>query len=378
MSLLGEGLRALPSPANTKEITMTMRRITLTLFIIAVMLATLGCALTNLLGFGRDADPVVETTPVAEVGDSSVPSGGQSAPTQAALSGDAEPEIASLDAFTSYRFESEMSSVESDTVTESLYVLVEFTTEPRASRMIMSSSKNGALSGETEMIQIGDSMYMRTGDEWLAMTGSAFDDDVIRSPYMGARDVPSPSECDNRGRETMNGYETVRYECRVDYMLGGSSALGLFSGTGWKGTFEYWLSTVHNVPVRVQYEATYTDPEGKPSTMRMESNTSLINEPIAIEAPEGVSPAGLPDDIPLIEGATDVSSFFTITTFKVSMAPGEVASWYKEAMEANGWSHDADSSWGDMLQYTKGDRSVMLSIEEAAGGSEVTIIGGDE
>jgi len=110
----------------------------------------------------------------------------------------------------------------------------------------------------------------------------------------------------------------------------------------------------------------------------MTIDLSSINEPIEIVVPEeALQNSGAPEDIPLPEDATEVASLGGLITFSSATAPGELATWYKDQMPANGWTLKSDSTMGElfMLEYTKDGRtaSFMITTDSDSGATSVLV-----
>jgi hypothetical protein len=105
----------------------------------------------------------------------------------------------------------------------------------------------------------------------------------------------------------------------------------------------------------------------------MQIDVTDINEPIAIEPPEGVEAPGMPEDVPIMAGATNVQSVMGINSVKIAATADEVLAFYDEGMAANGWEAEEGGIPG-MRTYTKENRQATLMVEEQDGGSEVTIM----
>ncbi|GAG13279.1 unnamed protein product, partial [marine sediment metagenome] len=141
---------------------------------------------------------------------------------------------------------------------------------------------------------------------------------------------------------------------------------------------DVWVSTKYDVAVRFIFTWQGKDEDGVAVEGRWESDVTDINEPIKIEAPEGVAAAGLPDDIPMIDGARDVNAMMGIVTFIVDKPVKDVTAYYKSAMPKNGWTFDEGGSMEFMLGFTKGDRMANFMLSEEGATTQVTIMVNEE
>jgi hypothetical protein len=225
--------------------------------------------------------------------------------------------------------------------------------------------------GELEMIQIGTTSYMRSNGEWMAAQLEDDADDQMN--WMSDPDDFTSGEGTYVGKETANGVSAKHYH----YVEAGVGGMGIGFGAADRAESDVWVSEEHNVVVKAVIEWEGKDVEGTQWTGSMGLDVTDINEPIVIEAPEGVEPPGMPEDVPLMEGATNVESVMGINTFNVAVSADEVIAFYDEEMAANGWEAE-DSGIPTMRTYVKGDRQAMLMVEETDGGCEVTIMIGEQ
>jgi len=105
--------------------------------------------------------------------------------------------------------------------------------------------------------------------------------------------------------------------------------------------------------------------------------TNAVSSEGAEELPSGtptiaptINPAesGLPDDIPLYPGATELFKMSQLVMFKAPDDPGVVVAYYKEQMLANGWSLTMETSQDDvsmqMWDKPKGQVTLIVSVQE--------------
>jgi len=252
-------------------------------------------------------------------------------------------------------------------------MLTEVVREPPAQRYVVTSFDESEGEMAIEIIQIGDVTYMRGPDgNWMSMTSSD-PTDMAEMDILEPDEAFNTDECDYKGKEKVNGLETKHYVCDTKALLSMPTQAG--TGSIEKGTAEYWVSTKYNVAVKVILDMVGKDEDGVELGIQWQVEVTDINEPIEIEAPEGVEEAGLPDDIPMIDGAYEMSAMTGIVNFKVDTPVAEVAEFYQSAMDRNGWTFDEDGSMGDMmLKFDKGERSANLMLAEEGESTTVTIM----
>lgn len=229
-----------------------------------------------------------------------------------------------------------------------------------------------AESGEMEMIQIGNASYIGSDGEWMSMQSSEDEAQDQIGWSFDPSDFAS-GEGTYVGTENVNGVSAKRYH----YEERGGGSLGLGFGAIDEADSDVWVSVEHNVVVKVATTWQGTDTDGTEYAGSLDLNVTDINQPVVIEAPEGVEPPGMPEDVPLMDGATNVQSMAGINTYDTSASLDDVIAFYDEEMPANGWTAGDDSIPG-MRQYTKGGRQAMLMVEEKDAGCSVTLMVAEE
>lgn len=249
----------------------------------------------------------------------------------------------------------------------SLDSAVEFVREPLAKRTITKSSRNGKDERPVETIRIGDDNYTGVEGQWLAtkVSGQEPAADPLASPdtYFGK------DKGTFVGLETVNGMATrhYRYDARpVNPVLGVSEVQEYRA--------DVWVSIEFKVYVKTTVHLVAVDPNKAKVTYDIASSLSDINKPIVIRAPEGVAEPGLPEDVPIMEGATNlVVSGGQVATFKVPRPLADVTKYYEDAMRARGWTAK-DSPARGMLAFSKGDRGAQVLLNAEGSSTGVSII----
>lgn len=243
-------------------------------------------------------------------------------------------------------------------------VLMEYVRTTPARRTVHSVKLPSGKTETSEFIQIGDTSYMGFGDEWMTMQSSEAED---VSDEMTSWADPSSfiEDCKYKGKETVNGLASKHYQCDEKVLIGRQANMFAKAGEARieQGGVDVWISTKYDIAVKVIWEWKGKDSDDKAFHWRMESEVYDINEPITIEKPEGAQQAGLPDDIPLIEGATDVNTIGPMVTFKSPLPQDDVIAYYKEQMAKNGWEME-EGVIPMMMSFTKGDRRAQVMVDE--------------
>ncbi|MFP3896281.1 MAG: Ig-like domain-containing protein [Anaerolineales bacterium] len=283
-------------------------------------------------------------------------------------------EVADVDALDSYRQTVTMRTREGDGEMEEMTYTIRAVREPPARHIVMSSTDEAEAQEFYEMIQIGSTQYIRTSseeDSWMTVAG---DEELAAEEAMGDLTLPSADEfmgdegCEMVGTEKISGLETKYYRCDLGFMEDEELSFE-------EAKSDIWVSTKYNLPIKVQATYTGKGSDDEDITWETEQVIDMINESIEIQAPEGVSETGLPDDIPLMDSATRVSNMGNIVTFQTTETVEAVTEFYKEEMPKEGWTEDEEQGGTPgYFGFTKEDRVANLMVTSDDGSTEVTIM----
>lgn len=251
-------------------------------------------------------------------------------------------------------------------------VLEEFVRKPAARRLVWTSADAGE-AGMLEFVQIGEDSYMDTGSGWVAMTTET---DIFEgNPFLSD---PFGVVSANRGKlveenVTVNGVVTNRYVFDESTL---GAALGLGAVAKAKG--DVWVSPELNIVVK--YVAHYEGKNlaiggGDEGVLDLVFDLTDINEPITIQAPEGVKPA-IPEDIPVLDDAAELTAVSGFVTYATTKSVDEVTAFYEAQMPARGWTKGEGLIPG-MIDFAKDGRTAQVMIQTEEGKTTVTIISGD-
>lgn len=280
--------------------------------------------------------------------------------------GDAPDEIASVEDLDSYHSIQtigwDLTGGETDESYE-MTIEVWVTRDPPAQRIKMGGTNEDGEPLAIEMIQIGNAAYMDFGTgEWMATTS-----DEASMTDMGYLTDPADyvtEDAENLGVETVNGRSARHYRTTDSWEM----ALGMADLE--EGQADWWVDEEEDLLVKMEITWTGTDDDGNHGTFFMTSDLLEVNEPIEITAPEGVAAPGLPEDIPMMDGATDFAAFGTMATFTVEGAVDDVVAYYESALADNGWTYAEDRSFAPtMLTFTKGSRSATVMVSDNEDGT---------
>ncbi|MGC9361154.1 MAG: hypothetical protein ACP5G7_12430, partial [Anaerolineae bacterium] len=212
-----------------------------------------------------------------------------------------------------------------------------------------------------ETISLDGATYINYGDKWIAMTA---EEETLEDPWFYSPDQYVSGDSQRVGTDTVNGYRCVHYRARETDALLGIEHLA---------EADYWVSTEHDIVVRGIVSWIVDTADGESGEWHMQWDITEINEPITIVAPEGVAKPGLPEDVPLMPGASNVSSMMGITSFEIDATADEVAAFYMEALEGNGWTHE-ESPIPVMHSFSKDSRELTLMLDDEQTPTAVTIM----
>ena len=259
-------------------------------------------------------------------------------------------------------------------------MLMEWVRETQATRTVINMSVGEEQESLSEIIQIGDMTYMKVNEQWMSMQSA--EEDTANDMLMGWSDPEGLiDECQSKGRDTIDGMATKHYYCDKDVFLRagilGMGSAGTLEGiTVDEGSYEVWVSTKHDIPVKTVWQWKGTHSDGDVYDWYFESAITDINGPITIEKPAEADEAGLPDDIPLMDGATEVGVFGDVVSFVAPVPQSEVIAYYEREMVANGWTKE-DTPFPSMMSFSKDGRSATVVIGEKDLPA-VTIMVGDQ
>ncbi len=332
-------------------------------WILLLVAALLVVSLSCLLFGGKDKEPVSEEGTTEEVGEEET--GGPSFDQDA---------LAGLD---SYRSTFTMrTDMEDGTITEITFEH-EATRDPAASRVVMKNTDNGTAS-EIEMIQVGDTSWMRMGEEWMQTSSDSATSFEQGMPYSADTftSVAEDKDYEFVGKEEVNGVQTRHY--RLSLVSRALTALAF--GDIDSGNIEVWVadeSDLPKFPVRFTLEAEGELQEGKQGTMTFSQEIYDVNADFTIEPPAEAAAGLLPEGVSPYPNAADVVSMSSFYSFSSTDDPATIAAFYKDAFEAAGWSQTDVTEMDTLITATwgkEGETSLNLMISaQDEGGSSVVI-----
>lgn len=294
--------------------------------------------------------------------------------------GDAQPltfDSGGLEQLDSYRATLSYELTRADGTVETFSIEQAATRDPRAQRFVMSSTE-----GDIEYIQIEDQMWIRFGEEWIQSSSDDMEESDFGSFLTTGDDWMSEiddGDYEFLGTENVNGLSTRHY--RVAYSAGWLNLLDQANADGEieDGTADVWIADDPDLPdfivrYRVELQGTL---EGADGTATLSQDVTDVNQPVTIEAPEGVAMGGLPEGVPVYPGASDVSTFGTMTTFTAPDDLETVATFYEDALSAAGWERGEGGMQMEGMAssvWTKDGGQLTLTITEDDSGLVTVLV----
>ena len=270
--------------------------------------------------------------------------------------------------------------------TQTIEFSIEYTSEPLAQHMSMSGEALGAEGETIELYFVEDTMYMKMGDQWIAMP--ATEEDIETDAFLST-DALLEDVCGwkDQGREEIDGIKVRHWaftkedfdECMLLEDLTGMGELTDAGG-------DLYVAEDGNYVVLMEmfFEGEDLDldlgeegEEAKAQRMEIRYETSDVNEPFIIEVPpEALESGALPEDIPFPDDAADVTNMFGMITFTSEMGAEAVFAFYQEEMPNSGWTEvSAEANPGLwMMEYTQDGRTASFMITEDDSGSASVMV----
>lgn len=257
------------------------------------------------------------------------------------------------------------------------------TRDPAAQHLTMGSNDE-----VIEMIEIGDQMWMKFGEEWMqssAAEGSSIADDFGASLIAGDEIADlKTSDYEYLGKETLDDGTRTRH-FRAKYTKFWGFLAGQGDDVDWEdGNVDVWIADESDLPkivVKMEYRL-----EGKVDdqdvTFILSQSVTDLNEPFTIEPPSADEVGGLPDDVPLYPEASEVTTMAGMTVFTTADSIEDVAAFYEDNLGTAGWERTAHTDMEAMVTSTweKDGQSLQLTITpgDDDGGSSVMILVSEE
>jgi hypothetical protein len=265
----------------------------------------------------------------------------------------------------------------------SLVTQEEFTQEPRAQRVVVTSSgfseEQVMESGTFEMTTIGDTSYMVSEDgegQRSCVAMSASEETDLEQGMFSPDAMGGVSGAKYVGEETVNGVRAKHYTWKES----GLGTLGFGSAEG-----EIWVAVDGEYVVKYTAEATgkgvFFGAGEEEGTVTVEYNLTEANGSFQIEPPADCE--GPATDIPIMADAQDKTAFGEMVSYSSASAFADIVAFYKAEMPNSGWQPSGEPMEMEgfaSLEFTKEGRTaqVMISYDEEEMRTDVIITTGEE
>jgi hypothetical protein len=359
--------------------------------IILLALATLAC-----LGSGGDEEAATETPAAGEqeadapasdtTGSQEVEEPAEEQATEPPEEPAAEPTLdvtsfALPDDVTSYRIQMTLTAVGKDAAgadkTASMSMAGAYQADPPANSIVV-STEGMVGSGEMTVAQIGDASYFVMEGSCMSGTGqesasglAGLNEQLSAENLLGQL---SGVDLVDRNVE-INGVSTDQYHFDATSIQEASSGMENVEGDIYVSDDGY--------TIRVVFSGTSTDAEAQfgdivDAAVTYQLDYFDINEPVEITVPEGCAEAAAPP-YPVPDDAFEMASFGTMVTFKSMMPLADLVTFYKDEMDALGYTlgTEFNTDTNIYMTFTSGEEEISISAGEDtdSGGWSVTILG---
>ncbi len=270
----------------------------------------------------------------------------------------------------------------------SLEFLMEYTSDPQAQHIQMTGQGVEGIDsqGTIEMYQVEGTTYVQFGDQWLSVpsTDEMSADMGLIEPDDLLDDTCGWQQQDDADYE---GIETLHYtlstedakECMTAGMWGQAGEITEASGELHVAKDGNYIVHMQMLLVGTGLEADMGTEEQVLDDGRIEITFDMrdVNQPFTIDIPEEALASGqMPEDLPIPEGAEEVSNAFGMITYSTAQTPAEISDYYKAQMPANGWTEVSaeELSGMFMLEYSKEGRTANVTINADDSGKTSVLI----
>lgn len=295
--------------------------------------------------------------------------------------------------FDSYRFAMNMTFSGTDAngaaVTEEVNADYIISSDPPGKNVVMnitSSDPTAEDIGQITMTQIGDTAYMVIPGMGGCITSSG-QDLMQDNPFADMLDpngfLDNLDNAQYQGEETINDIRTLHYTFDATALTVATTE-GVEDAEGNLYIAKdggYMVRLVMDVRGVKDLLATGSNDTGD---MHMEYNLSDVNEPVELAPPpECEGQANGDTGYPMPDDAYEVSSLSGLVSYKTALTADEVTTFYEDALTADGWMKDEDSSFAGggsaLLSFTRGSETLSVTInpDEASGDTAVMLMSDD-
>lgn len=273
-------------------------------------------------------------------------------------------------------------------VTQSLNSNFAISNDPQIMNIVMSFSGMDEMVGaeSIEMAQVEGTSYMVIPEMGCITTSSS--DILEENPFA---DMMNPGQFLNdvnepkyEGEETINGIETRHYTFDK-FALTDANPDEIKEADG-----HVYIAKDGDFLVRMVVDATgqvdlFDQGLIEDGQMHVEINLTDVDVPLEAAIPEACAAedgtaGGVNSEFPILEDATEVTSFAGILSYQTASSTEDALAFYDDALAAEGWTKDEASSFvtdgSALVNYTQDGVTLSLTItaNEEGGGSYVVLL----
>lgn len=263
-----------------------------------------------------------------------------------------------------------------------------FSNDPQIMNMIMSFSgiEDMAGSEKIEMAQVDDTSYMVIPEMGCITTsgGDLLDENPFTSMMQPDQFLNDLGNTKYEGDETINGIPTRHYSFDKLAMTG-TDLSEIDEADG-----HVYIAKDGDFLVRMVLDATgkidlFDEGLTEDGQMHIEINLTDVDVPVEAAIPEACaaedgSVGGVNSEFPLLEDASEVTSFAGVLSYQTALPVEDVLAFYDDALAAEGWVKDEAGSFvasgNALVSYARDGvtLSVTISPNEAGGGNYVILL----
>lgn len=294
--------------------------------------------------------------------------------------------------FNSYRITMAMEVTGTDAngeeVNQGVNADMAFSKEPSASEIAISffGMEDEMGEGTIEMVQVEGVSYMVVPEMGCITTSS--EDILSESPFSSMMNpdefLEDLGDTKYEGEETINGIRTRHYSFDK-FALTGTDVNDIKSAEG-----HVYIAKDGDFLVRMVVDAVgqvdmFDGGLTDDGDLHVEINLADVDEPVDVTIPEACAAqggdGGAGSEFPVLEDATDVTSFAGVLSYRTALSLEEIVAFYDDALAAEGWVKDEDGSFvsggNALVNYTREGVTLNVTIspnEDGSGGNYVILL----
>jgi hypothetical protein len=308
-----------------------------------------------------------------------------------------ELQLSSLDELTSYRYTMVIAMTAADSTgvetVQTMQMDLAVSTDPPATSMLMTAEGTEELEnmGQMEFVQIEDTSYINMGEMGCmalpADENSAMSTEELTSGFSPESITEGLENVTLVGEETIDGIDVLHY-AYDETSLTAEEATGITSLDGHIYIAKdggFMVRSIVDVVGDSKFTEGFASEDFQPdtATTHIEMNLTDINSTVEILPPAACEGQELPETVswPMLEDASEVTSFAGIVTYTTEVSGDDAIEFYKNEMAALDYVLDETNTFvaagnGLLIFVNSDDETITITISEDAdtGLTTVTIL----